>query len=204
MKTCFVVSPIGEAGSEIRINADKLFKYKCIRVQHKRIKFATDKTKQPRPDTSMQPPRLLHEKTYSNRRPVGNALLDVENKVPLNASGMLYRCHDVGGHRPGFYDCQESVQETTKSAQCKTKEFLSAGFLRNNQPPTDLSPPAAALFSFTRYVPFFCAYCDTSANRPDTANPKSLSRSDMPGAAAAFPPIHTTPPPETPPARFVP
>ena len=27
MKTCFVVSPIGEAGSEIRSNADKLFKY---------------------------------------------------------------------------------------------------------------------------------------------------------------------------------
>ena len=27
MKTCFVVSPIGDAGSEIRINADKLFKY---------------------------------------------------------------------------------------------------------------------------------------------------------------------------------
>ena len=27
MKTCFVVSPIGDVGSEIRINADKLFKY---------------------------------------------------------------------------------------------------------------------------------------------------------------------------------
>ena len=27
MKTCFVVSPIGDAGSEIRINADKLYKY---------------------------------------------------------------------------------------------------------------------------------------------------------------------------------
>ena len=27
MKTCFVVSPIGDAGSEIRNNADKLFKY---------------------------------------------------------------------------------------------------------------------------------------------------------------------------------
>ena len=25
MKTCFVVSPIGDVGSEIRINADKLF-----------------------------------------------------------------------------------------------------------------------------------------------------------------------------------
>lgn len=27
MKTCFVVSPIGETDSEIRSNADKLFKY---------------------------------------------------------------------------------------------------------------------------------------------------------------------------------
>ena len=27
MKTCFVVSPIGDVGSETRINADKLFKY---------------------------------------------------------------------------------------------------------------------------------------------------------------------------------